>query len=335
MKRLTALAALLLVAAAAGCTTTTDNTNTGAGNANNANTTANANANAAATPAGPTQADLEAKERQVWDAIKAKKWDDLGGMLGDDFVIVNGGGVQNKAEVLNDIKKYDLTEYTLSDFKLIKVDADLAVINYTATEKSTYDGHASSGKPAFASSAWANRGGKWVAVYHQESEKVEMPPAPPAGANSNSAANTNANASANANKSANSNANTTASPAASPAAPTSATEAEKAVWEAIKAKNADAFAGYLLPDAYEVEPEGVMDKATSVKMITGFDASKYVLADFKETKLDADASLVTYKVTGPDRGKTVTMYHSTIWTNHGGQYKAAFHQGTLAAKGGM
>src|ERR1044071_8514041 len=68
MKRLLLLAALALAASA--CTTTT-NTNTGAGNAN-ANANANANT-AAATPtpaAGPTQADLEAKERQIWDAIK-------------------------------------------------------------------------------------------------------------------------------------------------------------------------------------------------------------------------------------------------------------------------
>jgi hypothetical protein len=325
MKRLTALAALLLLAAAAGCTTTTDNTNTGAGNANNANTTANANANAAATPAGPTQADLEAKERQVWDAIKAKKWDDLGGMLGDDFVIVQEDGPHTKAQMLDSIKKYDLKEYTLSDFKLIKVDADLAVINYSATEKSTYDGKDSSGKPAYASSAWANRGGKWVAVYHQESEKMEMPPAPPAGANTNSAA--NANAAANANR--------PPATGASPATIASATDAEKAVWETIKAKNADAFGGYLLPDAYEVEPEGVMDKTTSVKMITSFDASKWALSEFKETKLDADATLLTYKGAGPDRGKQMQMYHSTIWTNRGGQWKAAFHQGTVASKGGM
>src|SRR5215210_3788248 len=99
MKRLLALAALALAASA--CTTTTTNTNTGAGNAN-----ANANT-AAATPtpaAGPTQADLEARERQIWDAIKAKNWDAFGGMLADDFVIVGGAGVQTKAGLLGDMK---------------------------------------------------------------------------------------------------------------------------------------------------------------------------------------------------------------------------------------
>jgi hypothetical protein len=314
MKRLLALAALLLTASA--CTTTT-NTNTGAGNAN-----ANANATpvAAATPAGPTQADLEAKERAVYDAIKAKNWDAFAALLDEGFVIVGSDGTHDKAGTVEYLKKYDLTEYTLSDVRFLKVDADLAILTYTETEKSTYGGKPSPGKPSRASSAWVNRGGKWLVAYHQESEVVEMPAAQPSPATAASPAASPA---------------TAASPASSPAAPASATDAEKAVWDAIKAKNSDAFASYLLPDAIEVEPEGVMDKATSAKMITMFDASKWALSDFKETKLDGDATLLTYKAAGPERGKQMEMYHSTIWTNRGGQWKAAFHQGTVASKGGM
>ncbi|MDT7690228.1 MAG: hypothetical protein QOE46_2987 [Acidobacteriota bacterium] len=326
MKRLTALAALLLVAAAAGCTTTTDNTNTGAGNAN---LNANATPAATATPvAGPTQADIEAKERQVWDAIKAKNWDAFAANLADDFIIVSERGVETKAQTVDSIKKYDLSEYTFSDIRFIKVDADLAVLIYTSTEKSTYDGKPNSGKPLHNGSAWVNRGGKWLAVYHQESEAREMP--------SGQGGNSNANASAaNANAShANMNANTSASPASSPAAPATVIDTEKAVWDAIKSKNTDAFTNFLSADAIEVEPEGVMDRAGSVKGVMAFDASKYVLSDFKETKLDTDATLVTYKVKGPDeKGHMTEMYHSTIWTNHSGQWKAAFHQGTYASKG--
>ena len=316
MKRLVLPAALALAAAAA-CTT---NTNTGAVNTN-ANTNANANVStAAATPtpaAGPTQADIEAREHQVWDAFKAKNWYAASSLLADDFVVVGSDGAHNKTETLEELKKYDLTDYTFSDLRLVKVDADLAVLTYTATEKSTFDGKPSSGKPSHCSSAWASRGGKWLAVYHQESEAVEVPPASPTPAASASPAASHA---------------TSATPAASPASIASATDAEKAVWDAIRAKNSEAFSGYLLPDAYEVEPEGVYDKAASAKAITMFDASKWTLSDFKETKLDADATLLTYKATGPDHGKTISMYHSTIWTNRGGQWRAAFHQGSLAGK---
>src|SRR5215218_322464 len=94
MKRLIALVALLCAASA--CTTTTENANTGAGNNNNAN------AAATATPvaAGPTQADIEAKERQVWDALKAKNWDAFAGLMSEDFVIVGANGVQTRAQMM-------------------------------------------------------------------------------------------------------------------------------------------------------------------------------------------------------------------------------------------
>src|SRR5947209_11883662 len=181
MKRRIPRAAPLL--AASPCATTT-NTNEGA------NTNANANANAAAspTPAGVSQADLEAKERQVWDALKAKNWDAFGGMLADDFIQVADDGIYDKAKVLDVIKKYDLTSYTFSDIKFVKVDDDLAVLVYTASEKSTYDGKPSGDKPRYDASAWVNRGGKWVAVYHQESEPMPPPagqPTPGAGGASN------------------------------------------------------------------------------------------------------------------------------------------------------
>lgn len=324
MKRFIALAALLLAASA--CTTTTTNTGTG-----NVNTAANANATATATPASVSQADIEAKERQVWDALKAKNWDAFAGMLSEDFTDVADDGIYDKAKTTEMIKKIDLTDYTFSDIKFVKVDDDLAVLVYTTTDKSTYDGKPSPGKPTYNASAWANRGGKWVAVYHQETEKMEMPAGQDGNTNANSSSSA-ANTNANANKSS-ANANTSASPAPSPAAPATATDVEKAVWDAIKRKDGDAFASFLASDALEVEPDGVHDKAGSAKGITQMDFSKFTLSDWKETKLDSDSALVTYMTKGPNaKGQTETMRHSTVWNNRGGQWKAYFHQGTVATK---
>ena len=309
MKRLLAPPALLLASALTACTTTTDNTNTRA-----VNTNTNANAAAAATPAGVTQADIEARERQAWDAMKAKNWEGFAANLADDFVYVTDDGLYDKAQTVESVKKLDLTEYAFSDVKFIRVDADLAVITYTCTEKSTYDGRPGSGKPERNSSAWVNRGGKWLVAYHQDTEVA----APPAGQPTPAAAASPLAAPA---------ATTAAPPAASPA-PASATDAEKAVWDAIRGKNAEAFSNFLLPEALEVEPEGVYDRAASSSLVMQFDASRFTLSDFRETKLDADATLLTYVVNGPMAGGNVTERASTIWTNRGGQWKAAFHQGT-------
>lgn len=314
MKRLIALVALLCAASA--CTTTTENVNTGAGNAN-------ANAVATATPAaaGPTQADIEAKERQVWDALKAKNWDAFGGMLSDDFITVGMDGVKTKTQMLEELKKYDLKEYSLSDIKFIKVDQDLVILNYTATEKSSYDGKEMPSNPVHASSAWVNKGGKWLGAYHQETEVVERP-TPPGGANTNSAANTNT---------ANTNANTSASPSASPTAAEAANpiDKEKKVWEELKAKDYVAFATDLADEFIEVEPTGVFTKAASLEGIKHMDASKYTLSDWKETKIDADASIVTYHVKSSDGEEG---NHATIWAKRGARWWAFLHQGTPTMK---
>lgn len=309
MKKAIALAALLLLASAC---TPVENTNST--NVNTAATPA-----ATATPAGVSQSDIEAKERQVWDAIKSKNWDAFGGMLAEDFVYVSSEGVSNKANTLEGVKKYDLAEYTFADIKFLKVDADLAVITYTSTEKSAYEGKPIPGKPTRASSAWVNRGGKWLMAYHQETEAVERPAGQPTpGATASPAASPAATASASP----------TASPSASPAAAATATDMEKQVWDAIKSKNYDAFGNFLATDALEVEPDKVYTRSESVESIKMFDASKLTQSDFKETKLDADATLVTYTVTGTLSGKATMEHHSTIWANRGGQWKAVFHQGT-------
>lgn len=322
MKRLIALAALLCAASA--CTSTTENANT----AVNTNANANTNATATPTPAGVSQADIEAKEHQVWDAIKAKNWDAFGGMLSEDFVYVTGDGQSNKAQMLDTIKKYDLTEYTFSDVRFVKVDDDLAIIAYTSTEKSSYGGKPTPDKPLRNSSAWVRKGGQWVAALHQETEVMEMPGGA-GGANSNAAAGANSNSNTNSNASnVNSNSNASASPMAAEAS--NPIDKEKKVWEEFKAKDYAAFSTDLADEFIEVEPTGVYTKATSIDALKQMDASKYTLSDWKETKIDADASIVTYRVKSAD-GKE-DEYHTTIWAKRGERWWAFLHQGTPVAK---
>src|ERR1051326_7114635 len=54
--------------------------------------------------AGPSEADLTAKEKAGWDAIKKKDWDALGKMLASDFIDVEDDGVYDKAGSIADRK---------------------------------------------------------------------------------------------------------------------------------------------------------------------------------------------------------------------------------------
>ncbi|MCA1613871.1 MAG: nuclear transport factor 2 family protein [Acidobacteria bacterium] len=302
------LPAALLLCAAACAPAPTNSTNT---NANAANTNA-ANANSAAA-ATWTDADVIAGDRAAWDAIKRKDWTAFPDMLAPEFVDVGSDGVLDKDGTVAYVKKFDLTEATLSDFKVIKIDNDAAITVYTVTSKGTIDG-----KPIPADSKMYHstvkvlRGGKWLAVFHQGTPSMPAAPTPAATASASPAA------------------SAAATPAASPAAATSDVEAnERLIWDALKRKDWNAFAGYLAEDQLEVGGMGVNTKAMSVKGVQGWDFSDAVLSGLKTVPIDADAKIVTYTVkgTGPDK-KPFTEHSSSVWANRGGKWLAVFHQST-------
>lgn len=316
MKRIFVLAALLCAASA--CAPAEQ------ANSNNSNAVA-ANANAAATPAASpaavSDAEIIALDRQIWEAIKTKNWDAFAAHLADDAITVNDMGVYDKKQTVEALSKMELSDYTLSDTRVVKLDHDAAVLTYAANAKANYEGKAVPDAASRDTTVFVKRGGKWLAAFHQETAVQAAPPA------AGNAAASNANAAAPAN----SNAAATASPAAAaPAAPANVNDAEKQVWDLLRAKNWDGFAAFLTSDFLEVEPGGVTDKAGSVAAVRQVDFSTAALSDFREVKLDADASVITYVVKG--RGKDWPpkgMRHTSVWVNRGGKWQAAFHQGTI------
>jgi len=264
----------------------------------------------AASPAAVamTEADAIAKEKSIWDSIKTKDYNAFGNMLAEDSLEVTGEAVFDKAGSTAGIRDFEPSEVAFSDWKFLNIDKDAFVVTYTVKVKGKYKGKEFPEESARGSSAWVSRGGKWLAIYHQECPvKPAMPPAPTK-----------------------SPAKAAASPAATPAAAATtgpdAISNEKIVWDLFRAKNYDGFAALLTPNFIEVEPDKVRDKAESVKDIKEFDASKAELSDWKTVKLDADASVVTYvsKMKGmPGDGER----HSSIWVNRDGKWLGLFHQG--------
>lgn len=314
MKRIILMAALLAAASACAAPAPADNSNA----SNRSNASANTSAAASPSPAAAatvTEADALARENQIYDALKSKNHDAFAAMLADDLTYVFSGGVQDKAATVKSAASFAPTAVTISEVRLLNVDKDLYVINY----KLDIDG-AAGGKPLppdyaeRASTAWINRGGKWLAVYHQETMPKEPPPAvsiTPGAAASPAAS---------------------ASPAATAAA--TATDMEKQVWDALQRGDYNAFADYIAADQLEVEPTGVYNKAQSLEGVKQFDFKGATLSDFKETKLDADATLVTYMVKSPAKGfNPAGERHTTIWVNRNGKWLAVFHQGTEMGNG--
>ena len=295
-------ALLLLLALAAACATPPTNKQA-----------APASSTTTATPTSMaiSEADAIAKEKDVWDIIKKKDYETYANTLADDWVEVAADGTYDKAASIAAVKQFEPTEVTFADWKFLPIDKDAVVLIYNVTSKGKYKGKDFVSEPTRASSAWVHRGGKWLAMYHQECPVSNAPMPPPP---KSSPAKTSATPAS------------TATPATTGADPLAN---ENVLWEALKSRNYDAFAAFLAADAIEVEPSGVYDKASSVKAVSQIDFSKTQLSEFKSVSFDKDAALATYLIKLP--GEPAER-HSTIWAARGGKWLALFHHGTPASR---
>jgi hypothetical protein len=303
MKKILALVSVLsfLIFAAACTTEPTTNTNT----SSNANTSTR-------NSAAPSEADITAKEKAIWDTLKKKDLVAFGNMLASDYIEVGDDGVFDKAGIIADVKDLNITEVTFSDWKMLPIDNDAVILTYNTNLKGTFKGQEIPPGPYHSAAVWVNRDGKWQDFFYQQTLAKAMPPPAVAGATKPEKA--------------------AASPAAKPAeAGPDAIANEKIVWDTFKSRNYDAFAAMLDPAFVELTPTGVYDKAGSVKGVAEMDASQFELSEWKAVKLDADASLVTYLVK-PKDPKWDQERHTSIWANRGGKWLALLHVGTAVAK---
>jgi hypothetical protein len=260
--------------------------------------------------AAPSEADMIAKEKAAWDTLKKKDYDAFGNILASDYIEVTDEGVFDKPGIIADVKSFDLTDATFSDWKMIPIDNDAVILTYQTTLKATYKGEAVPPGPYRSAAAWVNRDGKWLGFYYQQTPIKPMPPAPPAATKPEK----------------------TASPAAKPgeAGPDPIAN-EKIVWNLFKSRNYEAFAALLDSAFVELETTAAYDKAGAVKGVSEFDASQFELTEWKSAKLDNDAALVTYLVK-PTDPKMDQERHTSIWANRGGKWLALLHVGTPVAK---
>jgi hypothetical protein len=276
----------------------------------------------AATPKSATvaDADITAQEKKIFDALKAKDFKAFGDLLAADSIDVGSIGVHDKAASLKDIEQLNLTDYNLSDWKVTKLGPDAAVVTYSATAKGDMGGKPFPADAVRASTAWVNRDGKWLAVYHQETPVAKTPAGAEGKASPSPAA------------------SSATKPAASSSPVVAATSDvianEKLIWDMLKKKDIDGFASMLAEDSLEVESDGVYDKAGTLKGVQSANLAGIVVSDLKTQKLGTDSHVVTYVTTMGTGDKAMRFYEATIWANRGGKWLAVFHQASELVKPG-
>lgn len=108
---------------------------------------------------------------------------------------------------------------------------------------------------------------------------------------------------------------------------------ENALWTAWKNKDAKPFEMHLSTNSVMVGEQGVAGKADITKMMASMpcDVKSFTLSDWKMTKFDADAAMLTYKgvAEGTCGGQPIpATWASSLWVRKKGTWQAAFHQET-------
>jgi len=116
---------------------------------------------------------IEAMERGLNTAVQKGDMAAFMANVAEDAVTMDGNGAMTIAEFNKMFSQIRMESFTIDQVKVTFLNDNAAVITYRWTGKGSMMGQPLP-SPAWSSTTWANRNGKWVAVFHQET-----PAAPP------------------------------------------------------------------------------------------------------------------------------------------------------------
>jgi len=79
-----------------------------------------------------------------------------------------------------------------------------------------------------------------------------------------------------------------------------AEQAERQMWDAIKAKDWAAVDARLAPGFQSAHDDGARDKAGEMALIRALDVTDYTITDVKVTEGGADVMIITYRISVPE-----------------------------------
>ena len=139
---------------------------------------------AAASKGMDMTATLEAKERAMQEAFKAKDVQAMMSNIDPNGWMADPSGFSPCSKLPDMIKGTDVKSYTLDGFKAQMVDKDCYIATYTWSGDASMNGQPYPAGPYYCSTVWSKRGKDWKAVYHQETMAMQPPSQPPPAADS-------------------------------------------------------------------------------------------------------------------------------------------------------
>ena len=132
----------------------------------------------AASAAGAMDDKATATVKQLWEQYKNKDSKAFSaGLTEDAMEVITTGVAVPKAQILERMAGETVAEYNLTDWMVQWLDKDAALVHYTATIKGTgKDGKAFPEGAVHCTDVLVNKGGKWLAAFHQETAVMTAMP---------------------------------------------------------------------------------------------------------------------------------------------------------------
>jgi hypothetical protein len=121
--------------------------------------------------ASSTERLLENNIRKVWEDYKNKNKQGLGSALADDFREVTHGvdGIFGRDTEFSEMEKFTLAHYELSNFHLLSIGKDAALMTYAAHYDGAYEGTPLRMSTVYGE-VWVKQGNAWKLLWAQETK---------------------------------------------------------------------------------------------------------------------------------------------------------------------
>jgi len=113
------------------------------------------------------QQQIVSKEREELECLKTGDLKRFAELLADDAIFVDEHGAASKSEIVEHTAEFRLTEYTIDDVKFVPLSTTSGLISYKIRERGNSHGKEFTAQ-VYVSALWAERAGKMVCVFSQE-----------------------------------------------------------------------------------------------------------------------------------------------------------------------
>lgn len=115
--------------------------------------------------ATPDKDAIMAKVKAAWQAYKDKKADEFKKLVDKDLRCVYPDGILKMQNEVDNMSKWDIKSFTISDFDSFTDEPDVIVATYKVAIEGTFDGKDVSGNYN-AGDVWKKEKGTWLAIFH-------------------------------------------------------------------------------------------------------------------------------------------------------------------------